>query len=332
MNRLELRGSYQEIGVQQGRLLRQIGLEIPPPEQRMRRFAKQCAEIMAQYAPELLEELRALGAAAALDYEALLTLSVASPYDADDVPPAACTVLAVLPERTVDGRTVVGRNFDFFHDVSAEGATTYLTYPRDRYASLGNCDIWVGREDGMNEAGLFVGQAAFFKPGLQPGITFWFIVRMVLDRCATVDEGVELIAALPHAASWTYLLADARGNAAVVEPTVDGVAVRYAEDGLLLLTNHAVCREWAGQEAFVPPDSRPRYNRLQSLLGGNHLVDTAAVKAALRDHEGLICSHGARFPSRKFGTLWSVVGRPGERQLEIAAGHPCETEYVAVVF
>lgn len=332
MDHLELRGSYEEIGLQQGRLLQQVGFMLPPPEPKMLRFARQCEEIMTQYAPELLEELRALGEAAELAYEALLTLSVTAPYDPDDVPAAACTVVAVLPERTAAGQTLVGRNYDFFNDVSEEGATTYRTYPHQKYASLGNCDIWVGREDGVNEAGLFVGQAAFFKPGLQPGLTFWFIVRMLLDRCATVAEALELITHLPHAASWTYLLADAGGHAAVVEPTTEGVAVRYPEDGLLILTNHAVCTEWAGQEAFVPPDSRPRYNRLRALLGGDRPVDKEAVKQAMRDHEGLVCSHGAHFPHRKFGTLWSVVGCPGERQLEIAAGHPCETEYQTVSF
>jgi hypothetical protein len=52
----------------------------------------------------------------------------------------------------------------------------------------------------------------------------------------------------------------------------------------------------------------------------------------MRDHEGLVCSHGAHFPDRKFGTLWSVVGQPGDRTLHIAAGYPCEAEYVAVGF
>lgn len=332
MNQLKLGGSYEEIGIQQGHLLRQMGAQLPPPDLKMLRFARQCREVMAQYAPELLEELQALGAAAGLDDDALLTLSLTAPFDPDDVPAAACSIVAVLPERTVDGQPIIGRNFDFFHDVSEEGATTYLTYPQGRYASLGNCDIWVGREDGLNEAGLFVGQAAFFMAGLQPGLTFWFIVRLALDRCATVEEGVDLICALPHAASWTYLLADAAGQAAVIEPTIEGVAVRYPQDGLLVLTNHAVCPEWAGREKFVPPDSHPRYDRLRELLGGPRAVDAEAVKAALRDHEGLVCSHGAHFPGRKFGTLWSLVGRPGERYLDIAAGHPCMVEYTRTSF
>jgi predicted choloylglycine hydrolase len=332
MDILELNGSYEEMGIRQGLSLKRAGVKLPSPSPKMLRFARNCEEITAQYAPELLEELRALSETAELDYESLLTVTLTAPYDPAQVPSAACTVLAALPSRTTDGRTVVGRNYDFFHDISEEGATTYITRPKDRYASLGNCDIWVGREDGVNEAGLFVGQAAFFRRGIKPGMVFWFIVRMALDRCATVEEGLELIKGLPHAASWTYLLADAKGDAAVVEPTPEKVAVRYAQDGLLLLTNHAVCPECAGTEAFTPPDSRPRYNRLKELLGGSHKVDMEMVKAALRDHEGLVCSHGAHFPRRKFGTLWSVVGRPGERHLEIASGHPCENEYELTAF
>jgi len=337
MHQVQLRGSYEQMGRQHGRSLKQAGLDLPPPDPKMLRFARQCEGLVGQFAPELLDELHGLAEASEVDYDTLLTVTLTAPYDAsevpvEDVPAAGCTVLAVLPERTVDGRPIVGRNYDFFHDVSEEGATTYRTYPEGRYASLGNCDIWVGREDGLNEAGLFVGQAAFFMQGLQPGLPFWFVVRLILDRCATVEEGLALITRLPHAASWTYLLADRAGQAAVVEPTVEGIAARYPEDGLLVMTNHAVCREWAGREAFVPPDSHPRYRRLREMLGGERLVDVEAVKAALRDHQGLVCSHGAHFPERQFGTLWSVVGHPGERQLEIAAGYPCQAEYRAVSF
>jgi len=327
---IDLRGSYVEMGRQQGRTLR--GMPLPPPDTRMARFARQCEQTLAEHAPELLEELQGVAEAAELDWEPFLTLSTTAPFDPDDLPAANCTVVAVLPERTTDGRPIVGRNFDFFHDVSEESAATYRAGPAGRYASLGNCDIWVGREDGLNEAGLFVGQAAIFMRGLQPGLTFWFIVRLLLDRCATVDEALELIQRVPHAASWTYLLADAAGRAVVVEPTVEGIELRYPEDGLLVLTNHAVCARWAGREQFVPPDSHPRYNRLRQLLGGKEKVDVEAVRRALRDHRGKVCSHGEHMPKRKFGTLWSVVGRPGERQLEIAAGRPCMAAYRTVSF
>jgi len=308
--------------------LRQIGLTFAPPAPKMLRFARRCEDIVGQHAPEFLDEMRGLAEASGLAYDTLMTMILTVPFDPQDVP--SCTVLAVSPERTADGRPIVGRNYDFFYDISEEVATTYRTYPERRYASLGDCDIWIGREDGLNEAGLFVGIARFFYPGLRPGLPFWLIARLLLDRCATVDEALELIQRVPHAQSYTYLLADRFGKAVVVEPTVEGIEVRYPQDGLLVMTNHAVCPAWAGKESDVPPDSHPRYNRLRELLGEG-VVDDEAVKAALRDHEGLVCSHQV-VEGRKLGTVWSVVGHPGERQLDIAPGHPCQAAYRMVSF
>ncbi|MBC7264974.1 MAG: hypothetical protein H5T64_11560 [Chloroflexi bacterium] len=326
MYHIKLRGNYEEMGHQQGRPLKGSGLTIAPPEPKRLRLAKQCEEIVRQYAPELLDEMRGLAEAAGLDYEALLTLT--APFEPADIP--SCSVAAVAPERTADGRPLVGRNYDFFYRVKG-GATTYCTYPQGRYASLGNCDIWVGREDGLNEAGLFVAIAATFLPGLVPGLTFWLIVRLLLDRCATVEEGLALLQGVPHAQSRNYLLADRFGKAAVAEATVEGVEVRYPEDGLLVMTNHVVCPALAGKERFVPPDSHPRYNRLRELLSGAGLVDAGTMKRALADHQGLVCSHGAGM-IEKFGTLWSLVGHPGERWLDIAEGHPCRARYRQVRF
>jgi hypothetical protein len=328
MHQVELRGSYEQMGQQQGRSLK--GMTLPSPDPKMLRFAKQCEKIVEQHAPELLDEIRGLAEAAEVNYDALMTMTLTVPFDPAEVP--GCSVLAVTPERSADGRPIVGRNYDFFHDISEEPATTYRTYPEGSYASLGDCDIWVGRDDGLNEAGLFVAIAATMLPGLQPGLTFWLVVRLLLDHCTTVDEGLALIQSVPHPQSRNFLLADCSGKAAVAEATLGGIEVREPEDGLLVMTNHAVCTAWAGKEIFVPLDSHPRYNRLRELLGGDKLVDVKDVKQALRDHEGFVCSHGMHSPERKLGTLWSVVGHPGERQLDIAAGYPCQAEYRTVGF
>jgi len=42
-----LKGTYYEIGYQQGRALKRGGFTLPPPEKKRLRFAKQCEE-MAQ--------------------------------------------------------------------------------------------------------------------------------------------------------------------------------------------------------------------------------------------------------------------------------------------
>ena len=134
MHNVDLRGSYAQMGRQQGLLLREAGFGLPPPDPRMLRFARQCEELVGRHAPELLEEMQAVGGAAEVDHDALMTLT--------------------------------------------------LTMP----------------------------------------------------------------------------------------------------------------------------------------------------KAVLRDHDGLVCSHGAHFPDLKFGTLWSVAGKPGDRSLDLAAGLPCHNRYETVAF
>lgn len=228
-----------------------------------------------------------------------------------------------MPERSADNRVLIGRNYDYIYDISQPAATTYLTYPTGRYASLGNADIWIGRADGLNEVGLFVAVTALFLPGLKPGLAFWFIVRMLLDRCATVDEGLELLHKVPHAQSRNYMLVDRYGKAVAVEATTDGIEVRFPEDGLLVVTNHAACPSLAGKETFLPPDSPIRYQNLRALAEEHDMIDTQIIKRALGNRETHVCAHGD-IAGQPYGTIWSLVGHVDERQLDIADGSPTE--------
>ncbi|MCK4272520.1 hypothetical protein KAX22_07715 [bacterium] len=335
MHHIKLSGSYEQMGCKQGRLLKRSGFTLPPSDKKMLRFAKQCEEIVGQYMPELLDEIRGVAEGAEIDYDTIMTLTMTAPFDPDEVP--SCAVTAVMSERTADGRMIVGRNFDMFEDVSKEGATTYRTYPEGHCASVGNCDIWVGRWDGLNEAGLFTGTTALFlpepKPAL-PGPVGWFIGRHILDHYATVNEAVEFIKSLPCTGSGGRLIADSSGKAVVMESSTEGKELRYPEDGLLVLTNHAVCPAFAGKdrdsECFA--DSQARYNRLRELLGVAKVIDVEMVKKAMSDHEGGVCSHKVDSSGRKDSTIWSVVARPGERQVDIAEGHPCRAQYRTVSF
>ena len=56
-------------------------------------------------------------------------------------------------------------------------------------------------------------------------------------------------------------------------------------------------------------------------------VDLEVIKASLADHPGMVCAHGETHSKRRFGTLWSLAGIPGERRVEIAAGNPCMVPY-----
>jgi predicted choloylglycine hydrolase len=330
MYHIKLKGSYEHMGHNQGQLLREEGFTLPPPDNKMLQFAKRCEEIIHSYMPELLDEVHGVADGAHMPYNTIMTLTTTAPYDPHEVP--GCSIVAVMPERTVDGHMVIGRNFDMFEDVSKESATTYYTYPEKHYASVGNCDIWVGRWDGLNEAGLFTATAALFlpeQPPVQPGIIGWFTGRYLLDNYATVDEALAFIDNLPCTGSGGRLIADSSGRAVVIEQSPDGRAFRYPEDGLLILTNHAVCPTFAGKDHDRKgyEDSKKRYNRLKQLLGKSEEIHAETVKKAMSDHQGGVCSHRVDASGRKDSTIWSIVARPGDRKVEIAEGHPCKTEY-----
>lgn len=313
MQQLTLRGTPAQMGEQHGAMMAKLELQLPPTNPELMAFADACEKIVLQYTPELVEEMRAFAEAAQLPYDALKSMMLAMPVQ-QNVP--SCSVVAVMPERSADGKLIIGRNYDFAYDISWDAATTFSTHPADGHAHVGNCDIWIGREDGLNEIGLFVAMSATFLPGVRPGIPFWFIVRHLLEHCATVDDALTWIQSTPHSQSRNYMLADA-DKAVVVEASIEGVYIREPQDGVLVMTNHPVHPALAAQNPFHPEDSPIRYDRLRVLSGSAVTMDV--MRTALNDRNNSVCAHGTVY-GQPFGTIWSVIACPQDRHLAIAQG------------
>ncbi|MDY6877670.1 MAG: DUF5680 domain-containing protein [Chloroflexota bacterium] len=101
MHQVELHGSYEEMRHQQGLPLKRIGMTLLPPNPKMLRFAKQCEQVVEQYAPELLDEIRGLAEAAELDYEAVLTPTLTAPFEPQEIP--SCTFIVHAKAATCVG-------------------------------------------------------------------------------------------------------------------------------------------------------------------------------------------------------------------------------------
>lgn len=313
MQHLTLSGTPAQIGAQHGAIMARVGLQLPPTNPQMMAFAEECEKIVGQHMPKVVEEMYAFAEAAHVSYDALKSMMLAMPVQ-QNVP--SCSVVAVMPERSADEKLMVGRNYDFTYGISWDGATTFTTHPADGHKHIGNSDIWIGREDGLNDAGLFVAMSATFLPGVQAGIPFWFIVRHLLEHYTRVDEALAWIQSIPHSQSRNYMVADA-SKAVVVEASIDGVHIREPENGVLVMTNHPAHPALAAQNAFRPDDSPVRYDRLHMLSGGTVTTDT--MQAALNDRENHVCAHGIVY-GQPFGTIWSVIARPEDRHLAIAQG------------
>ncbi|MBO4742985.1 MAG: linear amide C-N hydrolase [Bacteroidales bacterium] len=221
----------------------------------------------------------------------------------------ACTSFQV---RNSEGHGYLfGRNYDYFKNPTI--VTT--SYPKDGYASIAVSDmshIGYGLDklpekfmskvnclaaiyapvDGMNEKGLCMSIMALPKQAAQQetgkhkvGTTV--IIRLILDRCATVQEALDLIGTLDirHDAAvgsgYHYMIADAQGDCAVVEfDPQDGwktMVVRKPEgEPSMLVTNHLLSPQYyttEPNEAVGNPHSRSWWR-----------YETAG--AYLQEHEG----------------------------------------------
>jgi len=309
------------MGVKYGTALRKHGFKLPQVNQEIMALGLKCEEEVKRIFPDLLEETRGVADAIHEEYERLAAFVLTVGYGK----PVGCSAFACAD----DSRITFARNYDFYYRF-ARYSESYLTQPRGYYASLGNTDIFLGREDGVNEKGLAVSMH-FVSGRLEtPGINFPVAVRYILDRCANTDEAVDFLTHVKFLTANNYLIADKSGALAVVEACPVRALVRRPEkdEGFIAATNHFVLAEMKEFEIAEKrdPDSDLRYDSiLRALRETGGRVTESVAKRILSNHEGRVCSH---LDYVKLGTLWSQIIELKKLRVLRAEGHPCKTRYL----
>jgi len=317
-----LSGTYYHMGFQYGTVLHKHGFKIPEQSDERLALGKECEKEVKKVFPDVLDEIHGFADACNISYEHLAAFILS--VGAFKPPSSACSIFA-----TFNGSDVVfGRNYDFYYSFKSH-SESYLTIPKNGYWSVGNSDIFVGREDGINEKGLAVAITAVRPRTVKPGINFALATRCVLDKCADVEEGVKILSNAHFLTTNNYLLADKRGNLAVVEAFPNRVRVRKPEKGntFIACTNQFMHPEMLEMEHQKerPPDSPIRYKAIYDALErSNGKIDVKTAQKILSDHTGYVCSH---VETIKLGTLWSITATLKRLQIFMAEGHPCQTKY-----
>ncbi len=211
------------------------------------------------------------------------------------MPQIGCTAVVANGRRTQDGGIVVGRLFDF------EGGEAFdrdkvvqLIEPAEGIPFLSVA--WPGGNGavtGMNQAGLWVSlNAADTIGGGTIGRPIILAARQILMQCRTLAEAEAILRATPVFISESVVLASAEENRAiVVEVGPTQVAVREMTDDCLVVTNHFLAKEWAGDpvnaDRLAHGTSPVRMARAQQLLDRLDVVTPSAVLDLLRDHQGI---------------------------------------------
>ena len=212
-----------------------------------------------------------------------------------------------------------GRNYDYFKNPTM----VTISRPKKGYASIGVSDMshfgysleklpvkFMARlsclaavyapVDGINEKGLCTSIMALPKQASQqdtpkPNVGTTIIMRLWLDRCATVQEALDLLETVDvrHDASvgsgYHYMVADANGDCAVVEfDKEDGwktmIVRKDPEANYMLVTNHLL------SEKYYTTEPDPAVGNPHSKSWWRY--ETAG--AYLQEHNGILTKEQAQ--------------------------------------
>jgi len=273
------------------------------------------------------------GAASDGEVSAFLTNCISKGFYQVDVTNEgpACSTISALD---ADGSHVFGRNFDWGDSVPI----IVRCVPEDGYASVATCDftnitnsagvlpenfinkmlavaaVYVPM-DGINEAGLCVADLEVNEGGMKevdtpkPDLTITTAIRLLLNRAATVEEAVELLAQYDiHASggiSHHLAISDAAGASVSVE-FVDGEMVVVDTN---CITNFNLAK---GNTAAGGESAKERYELLCAVYEEkNGILTDGEIKAALQQ---------VSKTEGKWRTQWSIVYRQDTRTVDYYFG------------
>ncbi|MCU4741281.1 C45 family peptidase [Natronoglomus mannanivorans] len=327
-----LTGRYEAMGREYasqledaGRSLAEASPETLEPSTERRAFARKCAAHVEEHAPFLLAELEGIADATGLEPEVVETVPLA--LDAR----AGCSLVAVGGERTVDGAPLFARNHDFcpsFRDF----ATCYRTEPADGLASVGCSCVYVGRCDGVNEAGLAIGFAEVPPHEFEPGVAWQLAVRAVLDTCRTVAEAVAFLESVPHATNVNFLVGDASGEIAIVEANPAEVTTIFPDDDIVSVTREfrtESMREYQSTDR-TPADCSRRQAIAAWFDERERRVTAEDLQTVMGEPDVGVCWPIDERREDPRSTIWSWTIDPAERAGHLARDSPVETPYQAV--
>jgi predicted choloylglycine hydrolase len=151
------------------------------------------------------------------------------------------------------------------------------------------------------------------------------VVRILLDRCQTVEQALDLLADLPIAWSTNYIVADRRGQAALVEVAYAHRGVRRigpgAQDPFLWATNHYTLPAMRPYDTRRMWQSVARHKTIESCLRD---AVPQVTQETIRDilstpMPGGVCMHHY---SSGLGTLWSTISDLTAAAVDVCFGAP----------
>ncbi|HIF01696.1 MAG TPA: peptidase C45 [Planctomycetes bacterium] len=336
---LTVSGSPRQLGQQIGESAReqirgfcQIALErvnktMCVSKDRAALIAAESTRYVADWCPDLLEEIRGTAEAAGVLEADLMLLQIRNQLTGDE--DAGCTSLSLSGDES--RAPIVAQNWD--NDPILDEFTVVLTRrPADKPATMMCTQAGLISYMGFSETCIGACVNSLPAPSRNVGVPHYFILRQMYDA-TSLDEATAVLASAHRAIPVNIMMTTPQGPANL-EATVDRIrTLTPVNSHCVTHTNHCVHPDFK----YINGDfaeliqSYPRKKRIDELLLAHDSPDLQQVKQALRDHSGhptSICRHENSDPQHGFWTtVFSIVIQPTLRQMQITRGTPCDNPY-----
>lgn len=202
----------------------------------------------------------------------------------------------------LNGAPALIRNYDY-SPVLFEGMLLKSNWVKP---VIGMSDCLWGVLDGMNDSGLVVSLTFGGRKVTGEGFGIPLVLRYVLETCNNVAEGVDVLKRTPVHMAYNIALLDQEGNHSIVYLSPD----RDPEvSSALICTNHQQKVEW--EDYARATGTVERMNFLEQCLYDPTMTEHMLTRKFLQPP-----LYNTNY-EKAFGTLYTAVYRPQEKQVEL---------------
>ncbi len=316
------KGRHYDIGLKYGQMLKKQKIDFDQLirlDDFQREHGRQSHRILAEIFPQVCEEIRGVCEGLEYCYEKFATwlLCMGCCYV-----PRGCTTFCF----SYNGQVIIGRNNDLPPFLKKNSMSALYKLDNGN-AFIGNTSSMINFEEGLNKHGLAVAMEFIMPTRIMPGFNSVFLVRYLLEKCATTGESVAALRGIPIASACSIILADKSGEMAVIECETDEQVVRQttSEDNFLIAANHFISEEMRvlNSNSIYSSEIRYRtaYDALTNIEDENPAEYTQAILSGKR---GFMCQYD---PSLHFETIWSSIFDVTGMRTFRAEGDPARVKY-----
>ena len=311
MNIVKYGGTYFDIGKQIGRDYKKQGMVLDRPLEK-ELFNKQL-NIFKKYYLEYLEELRGISEGLGCEYNQVLQSflqRVVLPKKRKH-----CSIFGVKNGKNL----IVGRNYDWIPETK-KYSKIYFVENKEVNSYYGFSDRGIWKKGKVNEKELeFFTVGALNNKGLYIGLTWadpmgfpgkgigsGIFIKMVVEKCSSIEEAIDLFNKVPLNFSKNYFVADKKGNMVVLEFNGKKKKIIFPKEDMLIKTNHYLDKEFAKKDPVLKKKGNSSFLRYYEIL---QYVEENKKKFSLENVKDLLCDK-KRYVYRtedKVNTIWTLA-------------------------